>query len=79
MKHIILVVVNEFLLNHCNKECGTFDEYSTIKTFYVTSNFTLLMALIEASRKGKGGQPVHGWENTTLIEEEAALAKNVFT
>ena len=35
------------------------------------------MDLIEASQKEEGGQHVHGWENLTLIEEEAALAKNV--
>ena len=29
--------------------------------------------LIAASTKEEGGQHVHGWENITLLEEEAAL------
>ena len=33
------------------------------------------MDLIAASAKEESGQHVHGWENITLIEEEAALAK----
>jgi hypothetical protein len=32
------------------------------------------MDLIAASLKEEGGQHVHGWENITLVEEEAALA-----
>jgi hypothetical protein len=32
------------------------------------------MDLIEASRKGEGGQHVHGWENITLHEEIMASA-----
>ena len=32
------------------------------------------MDLIEASRKGEGGQHVHGWENITLNEEIMASA-----
>jgi hypothetical protein len=31
------------------------------------------MDLIAASTKEEGGQHVHGWENITLLEEEAAL------
>jgi hypothetical protein len=31
------------------------------------------MDLIAASAKEEDGQHVHGWENITLIEEEAAL------
>ena len=30
------------------------------------------MDLIAASAKEKNGQHVHGWENITLLEEEAA-------
>jgi hypothetical protein len=37
------------------------------------------MDLIAAIAKEDGGQHVHGWENITLIEEEAALAKKVLT
>jgi len=32
------------------------------------------MDLIAASAKEEGGQHVHGWENVTVIEEEADLA-----
>jgi hypothetical protein len=32
------------------------------------------MDLIEVSRKLEGGQHVHGWENITLLEEEASLS-----
>ena len=35
------------------------------------------MDLIGASEKEESGQHVHGWENITLTEEEAALAKKV--
>ena len=31
------------------------------------------MDLIAASAKEEGGQHVHGWENITLVEEEADL------
>ena len=31
--------------------------------------------LVEASMKEEGGQHVHGWEDITLIEEEAAVSK----
>ena len=31
------------------------------------------MDLITASTKEESGQHVHGWENVTLLEEEAAL------
>jgi hypothetical protein len=31
------------------------------------------MDLITASAKEEGRQHVHGWENITLLEEEAAL------
>lgn len=31
------------------------------------------MDLIAASIKEEGGQYVHGWENITLLKEEAAL------
>ena len=31
------------------------------------------MDLIAESAKEEGGQHVHGWENITLIEEEAVL------
>jgi hypothetical protein len=31
------------------------------------------MDLIAASEKEENGQHVHGWENITLLEEEAAL------
>ena len=31
------------------------------------------MDLIAASAKEEGGQHVHGWENITLVEEEAEL------
>jgi hypothetical protein len=31
------------------------------------------MDLVAASMKEEGGQHVHGWENITLLEEEAAL------
>jgi hypothetical protein len=34
------------------------------------------MDLIEASMKEEGGQHVHGWENITLVEEEAALVES---
>ena len=30
------------------------------------------MDLIEASAKEEGGQHVHGWENITILEKEAA-------
>jgi hypothetical protein len=32
------------------------------------------MDLIATSSKEEGGQHVHGWENITLLEEEAPLA-----
>jgi hypothetical protein len=32
------------------------------------------MDLIAASLKEEGGQHVHGWENITFVEEEAASA-----
>lgn len=35
------------------------------------------MALIAASSKEEGGQHVHGWENITLLEEEATLANKL--
>jgi hypothetical protein len=35
------------------------------------------MDLIAASTKEEGGQHVHGWENISLAEEEAALANKV--
>jgi hypothetical protein len=35
------------------------------------------MDLIAASAKEEGGQHVHGWENITLLEEEAAEANKV--
>ena len=31
------------------------------------------MDLVAASMKEEGGRHVHGWENITLLEEEAAL------
>jgi hypothetical protein len=34
------------------------------------------MDLVEASMKEEGGQHVHGWENITLVEEEAAVSKS---
>jgi len=35
------------------------------------------MELIAASMKQEGGQHVHGWENITLVEEEAKLANKL--
>jgi hypothetical protein len=35
------------------------------------------MDLIAASAKEEGGHHVHGWENITVIKEEAALVKKV--
>jgi hypothetical protein len=35
------------------------------------------MDLITASSKAEGGQHVHGWENITLLEEEATLANKL--
>ena len=35
------------------------------------------MDLIAASAKEESGHHIHGWENITVIEEEAALAKKV--
>ena len=35
------------------------------------------MDLITASSKAEGGQYVHGWENITLLEEEATLANKL--
>jgi hypothetical protein len=35
------------------------------------------MDLIAASAKEEGGHHIHGWENITVIEEEAALAKKI--
>jgi hypothetical protein len=32
--------------------------------------------LVEVSMKEEGGQHVHGWENITLVEEEAAVPKS---
>jgi hypothetical protein len=37
------------------------------------------MDLIAASAKEEGGQHVHGWENITLLEEDAALANKLIT
>ena len=42
------------------------------------------MDLIAASAKEEGGQHVHGWENISLVEKEAApasvvIAKNGLT
>jgi hypothetical protein len=35
------------------------------------------MDLIEASMKEESRQHIHGWENITLVEEEAALANKL--
>ena len=37
------------------------------------------MDLIAAGTKEEGGQHVHGWENITLLEEEAALENKLIT
>jgi hypothetical protein len=35
------------------------------------------MDLVEASMKEEGRQHVHGWENITLVEEEADLSNKL--
>jgi hypothetical protein len=35
------------------------------------------MDLVATSSKEEGGQHVHGWENITLLEEEATLANKL--
>ena len=37
------------------------------------------MDLIEASAKEEGGQHAHCWQNTKLIEEEAALENKLIS
>ena len=33
-----------------------------------------IMDIVEVSQKQESGQHVHGWENITLLEEEASLS-----